>query len=57
MLPWAEMMRAAISLGIAPAAFWKLSLREWRYLTGAGGEMLGRRAFEQMMTTHPDKES
>lgn len=57
MLPWAEMMRAAASLGIAPPAFWKLSLREWRHLTGVGGEMLGRRAFEQMMTTHPDKES
>lgn len=57
MLPWAEMMRAAASLGVAPAAFWRLSLREWRHLTGAGGERLGRRAFEQMMTTHPDKES
>ncbi len=34
-MPWAEMLRAALRLGIPPEAFWRLSLREWRWLTAA----------------------
>ncbi len=31
--PWGAMMRTAARLGISPAAFWRLSLAEWRMLT------------------------
>lgn len=32
MLPWGEMQRAALAAGVPLATFWKLSLREWRWL-------------------------
>ncbi|WP_282008904.1 phage tail assembly chaperone, partial [Brevundimonas aveniformis] len=32
------MMRRAAFFGVEPAAFWRLSLKEWRWLVG-GGEM------------------
>lgn len=56
-MPWGEMMRAAVRLGIPPAAFWRLSLREWRWLTGtAGGEAvsLGRAGLDALMRHYPD---
>ena len=37
-VPWGEMMRRAAFFGVEPAAFWRLSLKEWRWLVG-GGEM------------------
>jgi len=30
------MMRRAAMLGVEPAAFWRLSLKEWRWLTRPG---------------------
>ncbi len=33
MLPWSKMLRAALAAGIAPDAFWRLSMSEWRALT------------------------
>jgi uncharacterized phage protein (TIGR02216 family) len=57
MLPWGEMMRAALSAGVAPDAFWQLSLREWRWLAGGvGGDALGAEALEHLMTDYPDKD-
>lgn len=35
--PWGAMMRTALMLGIAPDAFWRLSLAEWRMLTEDAG--------------------
>ena len=32
MLPWADMLRASLAIGIDPKAFWKLSLKEWRWM-------------------------
>lgn len=32
---WGEMLRLAVRLGVAPEAFWRLSLKEWRWLTEA----------------------
>lgn len=51
------MVRVAISLGVAPAEFWRLSLKEWRMLTArpSGGEPLGRAALEQMAREWPDE--
>ena len=55
MLAWAEMLRAAALMGIAPAQFWKLSLREWRALTVHTGPALPRKEFDLMMKTRPDE--
>lgn len=55
MLAWNEMLRAAALIGIAPAQFWKLSLREWRALTVHAGPALPREKFDLMMKTSPDE--
>lgn len=53
MLPWAEMLRAGLALGLSPAAVWALSLREWRWLA-AGEAGLGTVELSRMMADHPD---
>ena len=56
MLPWGEMMRAALSAGVPPAAFWCLSLREWRWLAGGPqGDSLVHFELEELMTQYPDR--
>ena len=54
--PWGEMMRAAMRMGIAPEAFWRLSLKEWRMLTvvSPGAVPMGRGEVEALMRTWPD---
>ncbi len=56
MTSWAEMLRTAARLGLAPEAFWRLSLREWRMLVEAPASAapLGRAALERMMEGWPD---
>ncbi len=56
MTPWAEMLRASVRLGVAPEAFWRLSLKEWRMLTetAAGAAPMGREGLERMMEAWPD---
>jgi uncharacterized phage protein (TIGR02216 family) len=57
MIHWAEAMRlAAARFGIAPDAFWRLSVREWRALVGdrSGGGALGRAGLERLMAAWPD---
>lgn len=56
MLPWAEMMRAALMAGIVPEMFWRLSFREWRWLCGPVPEAMPRNVFTALMETYPDKE-
>jgi hypothetical protein len=34
-IPWAVMLRGAVRLGLTPAAFWALSLKEWMWLSRA----------------------
>jgi len=55
MTPWGEMLRLAATMGVAPEAFWRLSLKEWRALTG-GGEVaaLTRAGLEALADAHPD---
>jgi hypothetical protein len=48
------MLRAALSAGIAPEAFWRLSLREWRWLAGNGGDAMSRMRFAVLMSAFPD---
>jgi len=53
---WAEMLRLAAGLGVGPEAFWRLSLKEWRALTGAPDvAALGRRRFEALAERFPDE--
>lgn len=55
MADWAVMLRAAVAMGIAPEAFWRLSVREWRMLTVAVGPgPMGRRDLDEMMRAWPD---
>jgi uncharacterized phage protein (TIGR02216 family) len=56
MMPWGEMLRVAARAGVTPAAFWRLSLKEWRMLTErpAGPVPMGRDGFERMMAAWPD---
>lgn len=50
------MLSAAARLGVAPAAFWRLSLKEWRMLTEASPTEapLRRAEFERMAEAWPD---
>ncbi|HYC75729.1 phage tail assembly chaperone [Brevundimonas sp.] len=50
------MLRAAARAGVAPADFWRLSLREWRLLTEAPASGLppARSEFERMAEAWPD---
>ncbi len=54
MLPWADMMRRATGWGIAPEAFWRLSVREWLWLTTTPDIPFGPTDLEALMEAHPD---
>jgi hypothetical protein len=57
MLPWAEMMRAALAAGVPVSDFWMLSLREWRWLSeGARAHKLSFKELAELMNTFPDEE-
>lgn len=53
---WAAMMRlAAGRFAIAPEAFWRLSVREWAGLTGAGaGPAMTRAELTALEASWPD---
>lgn len=55
-MTWAALLRlAALSYGVAPEAFWRLSLKEWRALCeDAGAPALGRGGFEALAAAWPD---
>lgn len=55
---WGGMLRTAAALGVAPEAFWRLSLREWRMLTARaeGPAHMGRAAFERLAEAWPDRD-
>lgn len=49
------MLRLGMRFGIAPEAFWRLSLREWRMLTEAEpAPVLGRAGLERLMEAYGD---
>ena len=54
MLPWPEMMRSALAAGIRPADFWRLSLKEWRWLAARGAGLEAGRLAE-LMAGFPDE--
>jgi len=53
MLPWGEMLRAAAALGLGPDMFWRLSLKEWRWLN-ARDDGFSRNDLKRLMQDHPD---
>jgi uncharacterized phage protein (TIGR02216 family) len=53
---WPVLLRLALAMGIAPAAFWQLSWREWQMLTAAAGPApLARADFDALMARFPDE--
>ena len=57
MLPWAEMMRAALSAGIPVSEFWELGVREWRWLSeGNAGQALNESDLANLMKDFPDRD-
>lgn len=54
MLPWAEMIRSALARGIAPRAFWRLSVREWLWLTTPPQAPFGATELKTLMEAYPD---
>ena len=54
MSAWAAALRHAVrELGLSPDAFWRLSVAEWRMLTG-GAAALGRREMDALTARFPD---
>ena len=52
----ARLQLAAERFGVAPEAFWRLSLVEWRALTGDDAPAaLGRARLAELMAEHPDE--
>lgn len=56
MMPWAQMLRAALKLGLVPGAFWRLSLKEWRMLLGGGEAGLSKEGLGALMAAFPDRD-
>ncbi len=57
-MSWGAPLRLALSLGIAPEAFWRLSLTEWRALTEtAPSPVLSRSGLEALAERYPDEEA
>ena len=49
------MMRLAVRLGVTPERFWRLSMREWRWLTAAGeAPAMTRAEMERLVARWPD---
>ena len=57
MSEWAVRLRWALSVGLAPDTFWRLSLKEWRMLTAGPVQAapLGRGELEAMVGLWPDE--
>lgn len=58
MTAWGDLMRlAALRFAIPPAAFWALSLREWRALAGQAAPVLTRGGLDALLRAYPDEEA
>ncbi len=54
LLPWGALLQAATRIGIAPEAFWRMSLKEWRMLTAGGAAVLGHTELGALAAQYPD---
>jgi len=58
MTDWPQRLRLAAALRIPPAAFWRLSVKEWAALTAPPpSATLGRGELQTLMAAHPDAPS
>jgi len=58
MSAWVEPLRLAARLGVAPEAFWRLSLREWQALTEVPPPPVpSRAALAALIARYPDEET
>ncbi|HEX5775680.1 MAG TPA: phage tail assembly chaperone [Caulobacteraceae bacterium] len=57
MTPWPRLLWLAAGMGVMPEAFWRLSLVEWRALSGGDGDALTRTGFEALSRRFPDKDA
>lgn len=58
MSAWSAPLRLALSLGLAPEAFWRLSLKEWRALMEAPpAPVLTRADLSALIDRYPDEET
>ena len=53
MLPWPDMLRTAAAMGLGHI-FWRLSLKEWRWLTGDGASAPSADNLARLMVQFPD---
>jgi hypothetical protein len=55
-LPWSALLTKAAEIGIGPADFWEVSLKEWRLIMQGSGSTpaMGRGELEAMLAKHPD---
>lgn len=54
-LNWRDGLAQAVSLGLSPAQFWRLSLIEWRAITRpAGPPPLNRSGLDALRKQFPD---
>ena len=54
-MDWPSALRLALRLGLTPQAFWRLSLAEWRALTGGSGPGLKRTTLDALIKRYPDR--
>lgn len=54
MLPWSDMLKAALQAGVPPRAFWALSVREWLALSSISGAPLQAADMKKLMEDFPD---
>lgn len=60
LLPWPSLLCQAIGLGIDPAAFWEVSVAEWRALVApdlATTEVMTRANLTLLSLRFPDEET
>ncbi len=56
MIPWRQWFSfAVLSLGLAPEAFWSLTLNEWRWLAPDDAAALTRGGLNSLLSLYPDK--
>lgn len=52
---WARLLSVAQILGVAPPAFWRLSVKEWRALAAPAQQTLTRAGLEALARRFPDE--
>ena len=53
-LNWGALLGAALRIGISPAEFWQLSLREWHALTGVKKSDFRKADLSALIAKFPD---